>query len=58
MAQLPNLREMLDSGVHFGHKTSRWHPKMESYIFTSKSGVHVINLEKTEEKLKEAINYV
>jgi small subunit ribosomal protein S2 len=49
---------MLDNGVHFGHKTSRWHPKMDPYIFTSKSGVHVINLEKTAEKLSEAVNFV
>lgn len=54
----PTLREMLEAGVHFGHKTSRWHPKMDEFIFTSKAGVHVINLEKTEEKLKEAIDFI
>ena len=58
MVNLPSLREMLDAGVHFGHKTSRWHPKMESYIFMSKNGVSVINLEKTEEELKKAVDYV
>lgn len=58
MVNLPSLREMLDSGVHFGHKTSRWHPKMEPYIFMSKNGVSVINLEKTEEQLKKAVEYV
>jgi small subunit ribosomal protein S2 len=56
--EMPTLREMLDAGVHFGHKTSRWHPKMDPYIFTQKVGVHVINLEKTEEKLKEALNFI
>ncbi|MFA7253681.1 MAG: 30S ribosomal protein S2 [Patescibacteria group bacterium] len=58
MNQLPSLREMLDAGVHFGHKTSRWHPKMAPYIYISKSGVHVINLEETEAKLKEAVEFI
>ncbi|MFA5927544.1 MAG: 30S ribosomal protein S2 [Patescibacteria group bacterium] len=55
---LPTLRNLLDAGVHFGHKTSRWHPAMEKYIFTSKSGVHVINLESTAEKMAEAVNFL
>ncbi|MEI8143037.1 MAG: 30S ribosomal protein S2 [Candidatus Berkelbacteria bacterium] len=58
MLKLPTLREMLDAGAHFGHKTSRWQPSMTPYIFTVKSGVHIINLEKTEEKLKEAVAHV
>jgi small subunit ribosomal protein S2 len=58
MVELPSLREMLDSGVHFGHKTSRWHPKMAPYIFINKGGVHVINLEKTVENLKETVNFI
>lgn len=58
MLELPSLREMLDAGVHFGHKTSRWSPKMAPYIFMAKSGVHVINLEKTQEKLKEALDFL
>lgn len=58
MVKLPTLREMLDAGVHFGHKTSRWSPKMAPYIFMAKSGVHVINLEKTQEKLKEALDFL
>lgn len=58
MVELPSLREMLEAGVHFGHKTSRWHPKMKPYIFTAKSGVHVINLEETQEKLKEALDFL
>lgn len=56
--EMPTLREMLDAGVHFGHKTSRWYPKMAPYIYTSKAGVHVINLEKTAEKLKETLNFI
>ena len=58
MTNLPTLREMLDAGVHFGHKTSRWFPKMAPYIYTSKSGVHIINLEKTEEALQKAVEFV
>lgn len=57
MVTLPTLREMLDAGVHFGHKTARWHPRMGKYIFMSKSGVHVINLEKTEEELQKATSF-
>ena len=58
MIKEPTLREMLDAGVHFGHKTSRWSPKMAPYIYIAKSGVHVVNLEKTAEKLTEAVNFV
>ena len=58
MVNIPSLRDLLEAGVHFGHKTSRWNPKMKSYIYGSKSGVHVINLEKTEEKLKEALDFL
>lgn len=58
MAKLPTLRELLEAGVHFGHKTSRWHPKMDSYIFGSRSSIHVINLEKTLEKIKKATDYL
>jgi len=49
---------MLKAGVHFGHKTSRWHPSMSGYIYTAKSGVHVINLELTAEKLAEAVAFL
>lgn len=58
MGALPTLRDLLNAGVHFGHKTSRWQPKMEPYIFMAKNGVHVINLEKTSEKLTEAVNFL
>ena len=58
MIKAPTLREMLDAGIHFGHKKSRWSPKMAPYIFINKSGVHIINLEKTEEKLAEAANFL
>ena len=58
MVEAPTLREMLDAGVHFGHKTSRWSPKMAPYIYVAKTGVHVVNLEKTAEKLAEAVNFI
>ena len=58
MNQLPTLVEMLEAGVHFGHRVSRWHPKMEPFIFTQRNGVHVINLETTREKLAEAATFV
>lgn len=58
MASLPSLKEMLEAGVHFGHETRRWNPKMSKYIFTSKEKIHVIDLEKTEEALQKAVNYV
>lgn len=48
------LLEMLQKGVHFGHQESRWHPKMKPYIFTSRNGIHIIDLEKTLEKLQQA----
>lgn len=58
MVEMPSLRQLLESGVHFGHKKSRWHPKMAEFIFTSKDSVHIINLEKTVEKLEEAAKFV
>jgi small subunit ribosomal protein S2 len=58
MAKMPTLREMLNAGVHFGHKTSRWHPKMDEYVFMAKNGVHVINLEKTAVELEKATEFL
>ena len=49
----PTLEEMLKAGVHFGHTTSRWHPKMNEFIFTERQGVHVIDLQKTLKKIEE-----
>lgn len=55
---MPTLKELLAAGVHFGHRSARWNPKMAPYIFTEKGGIHIINLEKTLEKLEEASNYL
>ena len=52
---LPSLLDMLKAGVHFGHQSSRWHPKMDPYIFTRRHGVHIINLEKTLEELEKTL---
>ena len=55
--QLPSITELLQSGVHFGHQKGRWHPKMKPYIFAERNGVYVIDLEKTQEKLKSAAEF-
>lgn len=51
------LMEMLKAGVHFGHKKSLWNPKMSPYIFTTRNGIHVLDLEKTKKKLDEALDF-
>jgi small subunit ribosomal protein S2 len=51
------LMEMLKAGVHFGHKTSLWNPKMSSYIYTQRNNIHILDLEKTKNKLDEALNF-
>lgn len=58
MINTPSLLEMLKAGMHFGHRTAKWHPAMQKYIFGIRSGVHIINLEKTALKLSEAVTYV
>ncbi len=52
------MKEMLEAGVHFGHQKSRWNPKMAPYIFTERNGVHIFDLAKTEDGLKEASAFV
>lgn len=54
MPKIPTLLELLQAGVHFGHRESRWHPKMEQFIFGARNGIHIIDLEKTQTKLEEA----
>ncbi len=55
---VPSLKELLEAGVHFGHETRRWNPKMAGNIFTAKEKIHIIDLEKTEKALSEAIDFV
>ena len=50
-----DIKELLAAGAHFGHKTSRWHPKMAPYIHSKRNGAHIINLEKTVEALDNAL---
>ena len=55
MAVDVNMKALLEAGAHFGHKTSRWHPKMAPYIHSKRQDTHIINLEKTVEALDEAL---
>lgn len=56
MPKLPNLVEMLQAGMHYGHGASHWHPKMGPFIYAEKSGIHIIDLEKTQVQLESALN--
>lgn len=58
MTNIPELLELLKAGVHFGHKTSRWHPKMAPFIFGERGGVHIVNLEVTQTQLRAAGEFV
>ena len=53
-----SMKQLLEAGVHFGHQTRRWNPKMATYIFTERNGIHIIDLQKTVKKLEEAYNFV
>ena len=52
------MKQLLEAGVHFGHHTRRWNPKMAEYIFTERNGIYIIDLQKTVKKLDEAYNFV
>lgn len=58
MSNLPNLEELLKQGVHFGHKTSKRHPKAARYIHTERNGIHVIDLQATVDGLKIALEFI
>jgi small subunit ribosomal protein S2 len=53
-----SMKQLLEAGVHFGHQTRRWNPKMSKYIFTERNGIYIIDLQKTVKKLEEAYNFV
>jgi small subunit ribosomal protein S2 len=57
MAIIP-MKALLESGVHFGHRTHKWHPKMKPYIFTERNSIHIIDLQKTVKALEEAYNLI
>ena len=52
------IREMMEAGVHFGHQTKRWNPKMKSYIFGARNGIHIIDLQQTVRAFKRAYNFL
>lgn len=52
------MKQLLEAGVHFGHQTRRWNPKMKKYIFTERNGIYIIDLQKTVKKVEEAYNWV
>jgi len=53
-----SMKQLLEAGVHFGHQTRRWNPKMSSYIYMERNGIYIIDLQKTVKKLEEAYNFV
>ena len=53
-----SMKQLLEAGVHFGHQTRRWNPKMKEYIFTERNGIYIIDLQKTVKKAEEAYNFV
>src|SRR5690625_2953723 len=53
-----SMKQLLEAGVHFGHQTRRWNPKMKKYIYTERNGIYIIDLQKTVKKIDEAYNFV
>ena len=53
-----SMKQLLEAGVHFGHQTRRWNPKMAEYIFTERNGIYIIDLQKTVKKMEEAYEFV
>ena len=53
-----SMKQLLEAGVHFGHQTRRWNPKMKRYIFTERNGIYIIDLQKTVKKVEEAYNFI
>ena len=52
------IKQLLEAGVHFGHPTKKWNPKMAEYIFTQRNGIHIVDLQKTVKKFEESYNFV
>ena len=53
-----SMKQLLEAGVHFGHQTRRWNPKMAEYIYTERNGIYIINLQKTVKKIVEAYDFI
>ena len=58
MSNVISMKQLLEAGVHFGHQTRRWNPKMAEYIFTQRNGIHIVDLQKTVKKIEEAYDFV
>lgn len=58
MPDTTTIKQLLEAGAHFGHQTGRWHPRMKSYIFTKRNGIHIIDLEQTAKRLDKACDFV
>ena len=58
MSPAVSMKALLESGVHFGHRTNKWNPLMRPYIFTERNGIHIIDLQQTVKLLDEAFNLV
>ena len=58
MPDTATVKQLLEAGAHFGHQTSRWHPRMKKYIFTKRNGIHIIDLEQTASMLDKACQFV
>ncbi len=58
MPAIVTIKQLLEAGAHFGHQTSRWHPRMKSYIFTKRNGIHIIDLEQTIGLLDKACSFI
>ena len=58
MPDTATIKELLEAGAHFGHQTSRWHPRMKRYIFTKRNGIHIVDLEQTASMLDDACKFV
>src|SRR2546425_7885984 len=57
-SQSVSMKALLEAGVHFGHQTRRWDPRMRQYIFTERNGIHIIDLQQTVQKLGDAYTWV
>jgi small subunit ribosomal protein S2 len=53
-----SVKQLLEAGAHFGHQTGHWNPRMKSYIYTQRNGIHIIDLEQTASMLEKACNFI
>ena len=58
MANVASMKQLLEAGVHFGHQTRRWNPKMRPFIFTARNGIHILDLQQTAQRLNEAYRFI